>query len=102
MKTSIKDLNSYILRCEKASKEQGIDELVHLLKDLGIKSTSEQTGGFTMCACVLLSNNRYIYATPYGASLYDSEDFDLDIIQLDEPNSQKVAQSVAQWVKENN
>ena len=102
MKTNIQDLNGYILRCEKASKEQGIDELVYLLKDLGIKSTSEQTGGFTMCACVLLSGNRYIYATPYGAGLYDSEDFYSDIIQLDEPNSEEVARSVAQWVKENN
>lgn len=93
---------AYALRCKEASKEQGIDQLVADLKEEGITATSEQTGGFTMCAYVELKNNRYIYANPYGAGVYDDEGFEYDITQLDEPNSREVAYCVAQWIKENN
>jgi hypothetical protein len=86
-----------------ASKEQGIDELVLELEKHGIKATSEQTGGFTMCAYFELKGGRYIYANTWGASVYDSEDgHQLDIIQLDDPDTQEVAHLVAKWIKANN
>lgn len=93
---------AYALRCKEASKEQGIDQLVLDLKEEGITATSEQTGGFTMCAYVELKNNCYIYANPYGAGLYDEEGFGEDIFYFEEPNSKEVARRLAQWIKENN
>lgn len=95
-------MNTYEMRCELASKEQGIDQLITDLKEEEITATSEQTGGFTMCAYVELKGNRYIYANTYGAGIYGLEDYEADIIQLDEPNSKEVAKAVAQWIKENN
>jgi hypothetical protein len=93
----------YAERTAEASKEQGIDDLVFELEKHGIKSTSEQTGGFTMCAYFELKGDRYIYANTYGAGVYDGEDgFKHDIIQLDEPNTEEVAQAVADWIKVNN
>jgi hypothetical protein len=86
-----------------ASKEQGIDELVLELEKHGIKATSEQTGGFTMCAYFELKGDRYIYANTWGAGVYDGDDgFISSIIELDEPNTQEVAQVVADWIKANN
>jgi hypothetical protein len=85
-----------------ASKEQGIDDLILELEKHGIKATSEQTGGFTMCAYFELKGGRYIYANTWGAGVYDEDGFELDLIQLDEPNTQEVAQVVANWIKANN
>jgi hypothetical protein len=92
----------YLERITSASKEQGIDDLILELKKHGIKATSEQTGGFTMCAYFKLKGDNYIYANTYGAGVYDGEDgFKQDIIQLDEPNTEEVAQAVADWIKAN-
>jgi len=93
---------AYALRCKEASKEQGIDQIVADLKEEGITATSEQTGGFTMCAYIQLSDNRYIYANAYGASVYDAEGYESDIIQLDEADSKQVATAVARYIKERN
>lgn len=93
---------AYASRCKEASKEQGIDQLVADLKEEGIIATSEQTGGFTMCAYLELKGNRYIYANPYGAGIYNEEGFEVDIFQTDEPNSKEVAHQVALWIRENN
>ena len=90
---------AYALRCKEASKEQGIDQIVADLKEEGITATSEQTGGFTMCAYIQLSDNRYIYANAYGASVYDAEGYESDIIQLDEADSKQVATAVARYIK---
>lgn len=93
----------YQERIAEASKEQGIDALVLELEKHGIKSTSEQTGGFTMCAYFKLNNDNYIYANTWGAGVYDGEDgHKFDIIQLDDPNIPQVAQAVADWIKSNN
>ena len=92
----------YKERTALASKEQGIDELVLELEKHGIKATSEQTGGFTMCAYFELKGGRYIYANTWGASVYDEESYESDIIQLENPNTQEVAQVVADWIKANN
>jgi len=98
------DFASYYLeRITEASKEQGIDDLILELEKHGIKATSEQTGGFNMCAYFELKNGRYIYANTWGAGVYNEEGGDeLDIIQLDDPNTQEVAQAVADWIKSNN
>ena len=93
---------AYALRCKEASKEQGIDQIVADLKEEDITATSEQTGGFTMCAHIQLSDNRYIYANAYGASVYDAEGYESDIIQLDEADSKQVATAVARYIKERN
>jgi len=90
---------AYALRCKEASKEQGIDQIVANLKEEEITATSEQTGGFTMCAYVRLSEDRYIYANAYGASVYDAEGYESDIIQLDEADSKQVATAVARYIK---
>jgi len=56
-----------------------------------------------MCAYFELKGGRYIYANTWGASVYDSEDgHQLDIIQLDNPDTQEVAHLVAKWIKANN
>lgn len=93
---------AYLLACEEASERQGITELVKELKALGIEATSEQTGGFTMCACVRLEGGDYIYANPYGAGLYNEEsDYEKDIVQFqDEANIKATAEAVAKWIKE--
>jgi hypothetical protein len=93
---------AYALRCKEASKEQGIDQIVADLKEEGITATSEQTGGFTMCAYIELTDNRYIYAASYGASVYDAEGYESDIILLDEADSKQVATAVARYIKESN
>jgi hypothetical protein len=89
----------YEERVKEASKEQGIDQLVEELKALGIEATSEQTGGFTMCAYIELPNKFYIYANPYGAGLYNEDEFEKDIFQNDEPNIEGIAEGIANFVK---
>jgi len=95
----------YKTRCEEASENQGIDALVKELALLGVSSESAQTGGFTMCAYIVLENDRYIYANSYGAGLY-GEDF-IEDIYLNESEgddlarTKDVARGVAQWIKEN-
>ena len=97
----------YKTRCEEASKNQGIDALVEELALLGVSSESAQTGGFTMCAYIVLQNDRYIYANSYGAGLYDGEDGHIEDIYLneaegdDQARTKDVARGVAQWIKEN-
>jgi hypothetical protein len=91
----------YAERVKNASEEQGIDALIIALKEQGINATSEQTGGFTMCAYIELSKDLYIYANSYGAGLYGKEDFIKDICQFDERNHEQVAQFLAKWIKEN-
>lgn len=97
----------YQERCASASEEQGIDLLVKELALLGISSESAQTGGFTMCAYIVLKNDRYIYANSYGAGLYGEDDF-IEDIYLNESEgddlarTKDVARGVAQWIKENN
>ena len=92
---------SYIEICDLASKEQGIDDLVLKLAELGVVSTSEQTGGFNMCACVRFDDGSYIYANALGAGLYSNQcDFDRDLVSLDEQNISAVAHAVALFVKQ--
>ena len=92
----------YAERTASASKEQGIDDLVLELEKHGIKATSEQTGGFTICAYFELKGDRYIYANTYGAGVYDEDSYENSIIELNEPNVPQVAQAVADWIKANN
>lgn len=106
MKTE-KDFATYYLeRTISASKEQGIDDLVIALEKRGIKATSEQTGGFTMCAYIELKDDKYIFANTYGAGVYDEDGFEQDLYQNDneeneEARVEKVAQVVADWIKTN-
>jgi len=93
---------NYEERCASASKAQGIDEIVTALSSLGIKATSEQTGGFTMCAYVELSGGKYIYANPYGAGLYDEDGYIADITQHDEETTpQAIAQAIKNYIDKN-
>jgi hypothetical protein len=93
---------NYEERCTSASKEQGIDKIVNALSGLGIKATSEQTGGFTMCAYVELSGGKYIYANPYGAGVYDEDDFLADIEQKDDPMTpETIAQAIKNYIDKN-
>jgi hypothetical protein len=96
----------YEERCASASEDQGIDLLVKELASLGISSESAQTGGFTMCAYIVLKGDRYIYANSYGAGIYDEEDFIKDIYLNesegdDLARTKDVARGIAQWIKEN-
>jgi hypothetical protein len=96
----------YQERCKSASEDQGITALVSELKALEIEAEEAQTGGFTMCAYIVLKGDRYIYANSYGAGLYDEEDF-IEDIYLNESEGDEiarikdVARGVAQWIKEN-
>lgn len=93
---------NYEERCTTASKTQGIDDIVRALSDLGIKATSEQTGGFTMCAYVELSGGKYIYANPYGASVYDENDYLADVEQHDDPTTpETIAQAIKKYIENN-
>ena len=93
---------NYSEKCATASKEQGIDEIVNALSGLGIKATSEQTGGFTMCAYVELSEEKYIYANPYGAGLYNEDGYIADITQHDEETTpQAIAQAIKNYISKN-
>jgi hypothetical protein len=96
----------YQERCKSASEDQGITALVSELKALEIEAEEAQTGGFTMCAYIVLKGDRYIYANSYGAGLYGEEDF-IEDIYLNESEGddlariKDVARGVAQWIKEN-
>ena len=91
---------NYAERCTTASKAQGIDDIVEALRLLGITATSEQTGGFTMCAYIVLQDGKYIYANPYGASLYNADDYEDDIEQFDEAQSaETIAQAIQNYIK---
>ena len=90
---------NYAKQCQEASESQGITAIVDALADFGIKATSEQTGGFTMCAYVQLTETRYLYANLYGASVYSNEDYLYDIIQYDEPQeAQKIALDIHNYI----
>lgn len=95
-------METYNEICAIASKEQGIDSLIEELEARGVKATSHQTGGFTMCAYIELKGGKYIYANPFGAGLYNEETFESDIIQLDEENTGKVAEALVNYLKEIN
>jgi hypothetical protein len=89
----------YIERVREASAEQGIDDLCKALTDLGIKATSEQTGGFTMCAYVELNAEHYIYANLYGASVYTKDDYSHELAQYDEKQTaQQIALDVRNYI----
>jgi hypothetical protein len=97
----------YVERCKEASMDQGIDLLIQELDKLGIEATSEQTGGFTMCAYIELSNERYIYANSYSAGLYGIDDFIKDIYLNDDQEDRllrvtDLARAINEWIKENN
>jgi hypothetical protein len=83
-------MSDYLERCEIAADEQGITELVNELNQRGQKATAAQTGGFTMCAYVEFSDDRYIYANRYGAAMYDADGFLSDIVQFDEMQTAEV------------
>jgi len=90
---------NYLKACEEASKEQGITAIVSALQDLGINAISEQTGGFTMCAYVQLTESRYIYANKYGASVYSEDDYLFDIAQADEEQDPRhIAQQIHDYI----
>lgn len=95
---------TYESRERLASKEQGIDDIVSALALKGITATSEQTGGFCMCAYVVLKNSQHILANLYGASAYsDDEGYEHDIIQFNEPQKAEViAQAIANYIKGDN
>ena len=106
MKTEQDFATYYQERTASASKEQGIDDLVLALEKQGIKATSEQTGGFTMCAYVELKDQKYIYANTFGAGVYDEGGFEQDLYYNDDEENkvariEKVAQVVAEYVKNN-
>jgi hypothetical protein len=97
----------YLERTISASKEQGIDDLITALEKQGVKSTSEQTGGFTMCAYIELKDDKYIYANAFGAGVYDEEGHEKDLYYDDNEKedqkvrNEKIAQVVAEWIKTN-
>lgn len=98
----------YLERTTLASKEQGIDDLVKALKKQGVKATSEQTGGFTMCAYIELKGDKYIYANSFGASVYSKKDEEHEqylYYNYKEENQKarikKIAQVIAKWIKDN-
>lgn len=86
----------YETRFALASEDQGITELVKEMRANKIEATIAQTGGFTMCAYIELKDGHYIYANPYGASVYNSEDYEKDIVQFNEPQTPKTITS-AVW-----
>lgn len=94
--------DNYEKRCQIASKEQGIDELITELEKHQIKAESAQTGGFTMCAYIPLTDGKYIYANPEGACVYNQDDYEKDILLLDEQNIQKVTQAISDYLKGSN
>lgn len=89
----------YNERCEQASKDQGITDLVKALKELGIEASSAQTGGFTMCAYIELPNNEYIYANLEGAGLYNEDNYQKDIVQFGEyQKASVIAKAICDWL----
>ena len=93
-------VTNYEERCELASKDQGITELVQEMKELGIEATIAQTGGFTMCAYIELPDNKYIYANREGAGIYNQDDYESDLVQFGEyQEASVIAEAVAKYVK---
>lgn len=91
---------NYEETCEEESIKQGITPIVSALVSMGIEASSEQTGGFTMCAYVELKDGFYIYANPFGVSAYNSEDYEKDIAQFDtEQKPQVIAQIIHDYIK---
>jgi len=91
----------YVTACKEASKAQGIDDIVSALQELGINASSEQTGGFTMCAYVQLTESRYIYANLYGESVYSDEDYLFDIFQYDDKqDATQIAQDINNYIND--
>lgn len=91
---------NYDEKCAIASKDQGIDQLVSAINAKGISATVEQSGGFTMVAYIELSNDKYIYANPYGASTYDADGYLADIVQYDAPqDSTIIASAISNYLK---
>jgi len=88
---------NYETRVILASEDQGITSIVRELIKNGINAEVAQTGGFTMCAYVELENEKYIYASPYGASVYGSEDYEKDLAVFDEPQTAETIASVV-WI----
>jgi hypothetical protein len=90
----------YEKRCKIATIDQGIDLLIEALDNAGIVATSEQTGGFTMCAYIQIAKDKYIYANLTGAGIYNEEDFVADLIQFDDEQDPKViAEAIANYAK---
>ena len=77
----------YQCRCASASEMQGTSALARELQALGISCRVEQTGGFTMCVFISLELDQYIYANPYGASVYGAEGYEKDIFTFDDPQN---------------
>ena len=66
---------------------------------LPVEEMYPRIGGFTMCAYIELEGGKYIYANAYGAGVYDEDDYEIDLIQLDEINTGKVAEVIANYLK---
>ena len=93
-------MSDYLERCEIAADEQGIPALVTAINASGQHATAAQTGGFTMAAYVEFSDDRYIYANPYGAAIYDENGYSADIVQFNEPQPTAViAAAVSGYIK---
>ena len=91
----------YATACKEASESQGITAIVKALSDLGIKAESAQTGGFTMCAYVELTQSRFIYANLFGASVYNDEDYLFDLFQYDDKQTaEHIAQGIHNYINE--
>ena len=88
---------NYETRVILASKEQGVTDLVFSMLEKGIKAEIAQTGGFTMCAYIELKGGFYIYASPYGASVYNSDTYEKDLAVFDEPQTPEIIAGVV-WL----
>jgi hypothetical protein len=88
---------NYETKVTLASKEQGITDLVSAMLEKGINAEIAQTGGFTMCAYIELKNGFYIYASLYGASVYDEENYEKDLAVFNEPQTAETITS-AVWL----
>lgn len=52
-----------------------------------------------MCVFISLELDHYIYANPYGASVYGSEGYEKDIFTFDEPqNPAELAGKIAKYL----
>jgi hypothetical protein len=90
-------------RCAHAAQDQGITDLVKALQELDINASIAQTGGFTMCAYIELSNGKYIYANREGAGIYNEDNYESDLVIFnDYQPAAVIAKAVADYIKENN
>jgi hypothetical protein len=89
----------YRCQCAEASERQGINAIVQDLGKFGISASVEQTGGFTMCAYVVLTATRYIFANRYGASVYSGDNYICDVSQYDdEQPAWRIAKDVHNYI----